>query len=76
MTDLEVFVKMNELDVQNGTQSLGMCYHYAGVRKTMNGAVIEMGMPEPEMHKVITGERIPVLVLIDRAEFFKIKNNR
>lgn len=73
-TDLEVMIQMNRNDTANGTETLGMCYDNTGVRKVKGGAIIEMGIPVSEMWKIASGVRIPVLVLVDNKEFFKIKN--
>lgn len=72
-TDLEVMLEMNQNDTKNGTQTLGMCYDWRNANKVKGGAVIEMAMPENELYKIMNHERIPVLVLIDKKEFFKIK---
>lgn len=74
MTDLQVMQIMNENDTKNGTETLGMCYDFRNANKTKGCAVIEMCMPESELYKIMDHERIPVLVLIDQKEFFKIKN--
>jgi len=36
-TDLEVFVEMNQNDVKNSTQTLGICYSFAGMQKVKGG---------------------------------------
>ena len=74
LTDLEVMVAMNQNDTKSGTQTLGMCYDWRNANKCKGGAVIEMAMPESELYKIMNHELIPVLVLIDKKEFFKIKN--
>ena len=74
-SDLQAFVEMNELDVINKTENLGMCTQWRNANKVKGGAVIEMCMPESELYKIMNNERIPVLILVDSKEFEKVKKS-
>ena len=74
-TDLEVFVEMNKNDTENDTKTLELCPDWRNANKTKGGAVIEMGMPEERLYKIMSGETIPILILVDKKAFFDIKNN-
>lgn len=74
-TDLQVMQEMNAADTINGTSNLGICTEWRNANKAKKGATIEMCMPEEELYKIMNNERIPVLILLDKKEFFKLKNS-
>jgi len=73
-TDLQVMHEMNMNDTNYGTQTLRAAYTVVSSKKVKHGAVIEMGIEEIDLMKLLLGETIPVLFMLDKKTFFDIKS--
>jgi hypothetical protein len=70
-----IFQKLDDLTVaddKNGTELLGVCTSLVSADKVKGGGKVSIGVPENELMKVINGDRIPILLLIDKDEYNKI----
>lgn len=70
----QVLDEMNVEDGEKGTALVGLCNDLIAGDKVKGGAKISMGAPESALHNIISGKTIPVLLLIDKEEYFKRKD--
>lgn len=67
----EVLNQMNLNDIKNGTATVGVCGVFVESRLTKRGTEITMGAPIKTSTELLSGEIIPVLLLINREEYEK-----
>jgi hypothetical protein len=70
----QVLDDMNVEDTTNGTGTVGVCGDFISADKVKAGAKISMGAPESALFDIISGKVIPVLLLVDKDEYFKRKD--
>lgn len=72
-SDLQIFVDMNLEDIRNNTATLGISPHL--VRADMKGknGQVTMGCEPETIHKLMNGDVITVLLIIDRKAYKKHK---
>lgn len=69
----ELLDQMNQEDSKNGTQNVAVCNQFISADKVKAGTVIKMGAPEKYIFDIMNEKVIPLLILVDKAEFFKLK---
>lgn len=67
----QILDEMNQEDSKNGTQLAQVGIDLISADKVKGGCKISMGMPEPALYDIMNEKRIPILVLVDKAEYFK-----
>lgn len=73
-TDLEVFLEMNQNDIKNGTQHLKLGTDLVQVEMARGGVKVTMGISGTSFREIMSREVIPVLILVDKEEFFRLKH--
>lgn len=69
----DVLKKMNDLDSQDYISRLGVCPGVINTELTKAGTLVTMGAPSQVSNQIATGTHSVVLLVIDNAEFSKIK---
>lgn len=67
----QILDEMNQEDCKNGTQLVRVGFDLISADKVKGGCKISIGMPEPALYDIMNEKRIPILVLVDKAEYFK-----
>jgi len=70
----QILDEMNQQDEANKTQMVAICNSFISADKVKDGAKIGMGAPEEMLYEIMNGKKIPILVLVDKEEYFKRKN--
>jgi hypothetical protein len=70
----QILDEMNVNDDKNKTETVGVCPDFIELKQTKQGGIVTMGIPVSESMKVFTGEKKPVLLLIDMKEYNRIEN--
>jgi hypothetical protein len=73
-SDLQVFVEMNEADTKNKTANLVMGLDLVESKKVKAGTIVSMGIAGDMTGALFCDEVIPVLLLVNRAEYKKLKS--
>jgi len=71
----QVLDEMNILDIKNGGRLVEASGNFISADKIKQGAKISMGTPEHSLNEIMTGKKIPVLLLIDAEEYNKRKQS-
>jgi hypothetical protein len=72
----QILDEMNVNDINNGTATLGVCYDFISASKVKAGGHVTIGVPENIiMDMIFEKNRIPILLIVDKAEYDKVKNN-
>ena len=67
----QILDEMNQADTKNNTRLVAVGNQFVAARKVKPGAIVEMGADETALHDLLTDKVIPILVLVDREEYFK-----
>lgn len=67
----QVLDEMNLEDIENSTSMVEVGSNFISADKVKGGAKISMGMPESALMAIIQDEKIPILLLVDKKEYFK-----
>lgn len=67
----QVMDEMNVADEANKTSMVAICPDFIGADKSKKGAVVKMGAPESVLFDLISEKTMPVLLLLNRVEYFK-----
>lgn len=67
----EVLDELNQEDSINGTRAIEVGISFVRAKTVKAGAEITMGMPESSLHDIICEAKIPLLLLVDKQEYFK-----
>jgi hypothetical protein len=66
----EILDEMNVSDTLNSTANVGVCTTFVSATKAKGGAHITLGASEEMLMKLMNDELIPILVLVNREEYF------
>lgn len=72
----EILDEMNLDDVKNNTRLVAISNTLISADKVKQGAKISMGADEQVLFDIMNEKVIPVLILVDKNEYFKRKNNQ
>lgn len=73
----QILDEMNVADGENGTAHVAVRNQLVGAQKAKGGCHITIGAPEDYLYKLMTDNNcIPILLIIDKAEYDKIANNQ
>jgi hypothetical protein len=75
----QILDEMNVADTENKTALLGVCSHFVGAQKAKGGGHVTMGVPEKSVIDFVLHndeKTIPLLLLINRAEYERIKTEQ
>jgi hypothetical protein len=70
----EILDDMNQADTKNKTQLVAVSPHFISATKIKQGAKISMGVEESALFNLATEKVIPILLLVNKEEYFKRKN--
>lgn len=70
----QVLDEMNQEDEANKTQMVAISNSFISADKVKGGAKIAMGAPEEMLYEIMNYKKIPLLILIDKEEYFKRKD--
>lgn len=73
-TIFEILDEMNLDDVINGTRLVGISNTLVSADKVKQGGKVSMGVDEKALYDLIDGKVLPILVLVDKEEYFKRKD--
>lgn len=74
MNIFDIFKKMNDDDIKNGTRNLAIANHLHAARKVKQGAIVEMGAAEEVLYQIMNDEIVCVLLVINRVEYKKLES--
>lgn len=69
----EILDEMNQDDIKNDTQLIELGNSFVSAEKVKAGCTVTMGMPESSLYKLMDESKIPIIVLVDKKEYFKRK---
>lgn len=72
----EILDKINQHDVEQGTRLVAISNTFISADKVKRGTKICMGADEQSLLDIISNKVIPILVLVDKEEYQRIKNNQ
>lgn len=67
----QILDEMNQDDTANKTRLVEVGNHFISANKVKGGAKIAMGMPESCLFDLMDDSKIPLLILVDKKEYFK-----
>jgi hypothetical protein len=76
MKMFEAFKTMHEEDCKNNTITIGVCDHLISANTVKGGGQVSVGVPHNEVIKIMSGERLVVLLLIDKKEYSELTSNQ
>lgn len=75
MTLFEILNKMHKDDTENGTANLWVCPHFVEANKTKQWWVVWMWVPWEWVIDIMNEKTIPILLMINKEEYEKIKDS-
>lgn len=66
---------MNQLDIKNNTRLVAISNVFISADKVKQGAKVCMGTDESALFDIVSEKVIPLLILVNKEEYFKIKND-
>lgn len=69
-----VFQVLDDMNVEDGlknTSLVGVCTTLISVDKVKQGAKVSMGAEESVIFNIANGDVIPILLIVNKAEYFK-----
>jgi len=69
----QILEEMNRLDTENKTQKLGVANSFVSSSLTKKGTLITMGAPPETSMDLLNGKVMPILLLIDKETYNKLK---
>jgi hypothetical protein len=70
----QILDEMNLHDVDNDTKLVKLSNTFISADKVKQGAKISMGADEESLFDLASEKYIPILIMVDKAEYFKRKN--
>ena len=70
----EALDKMNQEDIEKNTRLVAISVGFLGGRKVPQGAIVEMGIEASNLLEIMNDEVMPILVLVNKKEYFKRTN--
>jgi hypothetical protein len=67
----QVLDEMNVHDIENNSALIGICPDFISADTFKGGCKITMGAPLGTVNEIMNGKYMPVLLLIDKEEYFK-----
>nr|DAI89655.1 MAG TPA: hypothetical protein [Caudoviricetes sp.] len=64
--------EMNLLDIENGTRLVSVGSNFISADKIKQGTKISMGSDDSALHQILNDKVIPILLLVDKEEYFKL----
>ena len=71
----QVLDEMNQDDVKNNSRLVAISNNFISADKIKQGSKIAMGADEQTLLDVVSGKYIPILIFVDKEEYFKRKEN-
>lgn len=68
----QVLDEMNVNDDVNKTATCACCFDLVGANKVKQGGHVTMGVPTEAVLKLLLGEYLPMLVLLDKKEYHRL----
>lgn len=69
----QILDDMNMDDIENGTNLIELGNAFVSAEKVKAGCTITMGMHESAITQLMDETKIPIIVLVDKKEYFKRK---
>lgn len=69
----QILDEMNMDDIENGTNLIELGNVFVSAEKVKAGCTITMGMHESAITQLMDETKIPIIVLVDKKEYFKRK---
>lgn len=70
----QVLDEMNVNDEANKTETCACCFDLVGANKVKVGGHVTMGVPTEAVLKILLGEYQPMLVLLDKKVYHRLKD--
>lgn len=67
----EILDEMNQEDVKSDSQLVTVSNYFISANKVKQGASISMGAEFGSINEIVSGRKIPLLILVDKEEYFK-----
>lgn len=68
----QILDEMNVSDIEKGTQLVSVGSNFISADKIKQGTKIAMGSDDSALHQIMNNKVIPILLLIDKEEYFKL----
>ena len=65
----EVINDMHINDKEENTRHVGVSPNFVEGKKVAQGAIVSMGVPYEQLLEINSGERFPLLLLVDKKEY-------
>lgn len=69
----QILDEMNVNDEANKTATCACCFDLVGANKVKQGGHVTMGVPAEAVLKLLLGEYQPMLVLLDKKEYYRLE---
>lgn len=70
----QILDELNYGDEKNGTSHVGVCNGMISANMTPKGTKVVMGAPAEVINDLMSGKTIPLLLLVNREQYEKIKS--
>lgn len=70
----QILDEMNVNDDINKTATCGCCFELVAANKVKAGGHVTMGVPAEAVMKIFLGEYQPILILMDKKEYNRLKD--
>lgn len=72
---IQILDEMTLDEVNGDTCFVSMCPEFIGLQKTKQGGHCTMGVPENVLLDIMSGKTMPILLLVNKEEYFKRVNH-
>ena len=67
----QILDEINQQDTENGTRLCAIGTTFISADKVKQGTKIAMGMDEKALWDIVNEKVIPIIILVDKEEYFK-----
>lgn len=70
----EILDEMNQFDTKHDTRLVEVSNNLISAEKVKGGVKVSMGAPEATLINLLDGTKIPLLLMVDKETYFKLKD--
>jgi hypothetical protein len=72
----QILDEMNVNDEANKTATVGLCNQLVEAKTSKGGGHVTMGVPAEVVQQLLFGERVAILLVLDKKEYDRIDQNK
>lgn len=72
----QILDEMNQNDTANKTATVALCNEMVEAKTAKGGGHVTMGVPAEVITQLFTGDRIAILMIVDKKEYNRIDEGR